>query len=86
MFKQSTKDAINGWGSLLRFVTPILLALVMFILSGMEDDIRDIRQTAKDLSTSTLIYNTNHLTHHASIEREICERLASIEAIVKVGR
>jgi hypothetical protein len=86
MFKQSTKDIINGWGSLLRFITPILLALVMFILNGLKDDVKEIRQTAKDLAVSTLVYNTNHLTHHASIEREICERLASMETTIKEWR
>lgn len=83
MFKQSTKDTINGWGSAFRFITPILLALVLFILTGMKDEIKDIRQTAKELSLTTTIYNTNHLQHHASLETMIGERLAIIETILK---
>jgi hypothetical protein len=83
MVSQKTKDSINGWGPILRFITPILLALVMFILNGLKDEIKDIRETVKDLTVSSLVYNTNHLTHHASIERKICERLATIESLIK---
>jgi len=83
MFKQSTKDTINGWGSAFRFITPILLALVIFILTGMRDEIKDIRQTAKDLIVTTSSYNNNHLEHHRIFEIAICERLATIEAILK---
>ncbi len=83
MFRQETKDAINGWGSMFRFITPILVTLALFIVNGIKDEVKEIKQNAKELTVSTLVYNTNHLTHHASIEREICERLASIEAKIR---
>ena len=76
-------EGLNGFGIWLRFITPVLLALTLFILNGIKDEIKDIKQTSKELTLSTYVYNTNHLTHHASIEKEICERLSSIEAKVK---
>ncbi len=83
MFKQQTKDKINGYGLLLRFITPILITLGLWIMSDMKTEIREIRQTAKELSASTIVYNTNHLSHHNIFEKEICERLASIETFIR---
>ena len=84
MFNGDTKNTINALGSVFRLITPVLLALTLFILTGMKDEIKDIKQTSKDLAVSTLVYNTNHLTHHAAIEKEICERLARIETKVEM--
>jgi hypothetical protein len=32
MFSQTIKDRINGWGSILRFITPILVTISIFII------------------------------------------------------
>jgi UDP-N-acetylmuramyl pentapeptide phosphotransferase/UDP-N-acetylglucosamine-1-phosphate transferase len=64
----------------LRLVTPVLLALILFILNGFKDDIKELKSSTKDLSLTTTAYFTNHLSHHASVEKEICERLARVEA------
>ncbi len=32
MFSQSLKDKINGWGSVLRFITPVLVTISIFII------------------------------------------------------
>ena len=83
MFKQTTKDSINGWGSVLRFITPILITVGLWIMSDLKNEIREIRTTAKEVAIETSKYNTNHLTHHSSFEKDMCERIASIETILK---
>ena len=79
MFKQHTIDKINGWGTVFRFVTPILITIALWIMSGICKDIDEVRETTQEMAIETTRYNTNHLQHHASIEKEICERLARIE-------
>jgi hypothetical protein len=83
VFRQSTKDKINGWGSVLRFATPLLVSVGLWIMSDMKTEIRDIRKTAQDLAVETIKYNTNHLAHHSVFETNMCERMASIETILK---
>ena len=78
-FSQQTKDTINGWGSVFRFITPIMLTIIIFILNGLNDQIKDVRDNTKVLAKETQSYFTNHLSHHAKIEKDICERLAVIE-------
>ena len=68
MFKQTTKDTINGWGQVLRFITPILVTITIYILTGMKTDIKALE-----------VYFTNHLSDHKSIELIIERRLTSIE-------
>lgn len=82
-FSQQTKDTINGWGSLFRFVTPVLLTIVIFILTGLKEEIKDVRVMASNLATETTIYNTNHLSHHRVMEIRFCERLSVIETELK---
>ena len=82
-FSQHTKDTIYGWGSVFRFVTPVMLTIVIFILNGLVADIKDVRTQAKEISKETQLYFTNHLSHHAKIEKDICERLAVIETKLK---
>jgi hypothetical protein len=82
MFSQKTKERINGWGSVLRFLTPILVTVGLWIMSDMKNEIRDIRIAARLLATETYTYNTNHLTHHFNFEKNVCERLSSIETIL----
>ena len=82
MFSQKTKDRINGWGSVLRFLTPILVTVGLWIMSGMKDEIKEIRQTARIMATETFNYNNNHLMHHFDFENKIVERLSCIETIL----
>lgn len=86
MFKQETKDKINGWGSLFRFITPILITLLMFVINDIKDDIKEVRSEQRTVAVELKAYNTNHLVHHAAIEKELAERLASIEATLKFKR
>lgn len=83
MFKQSTKDSINGWGQVFRFVTPILITIGLWIMADMKNEIREIRNTAKEVALETVKYNSNHLEHHRNFETKVVERLASIETILR---
>lgn len=86
MFSQRTKDKINGWGSVLRFITPILVTIMLFILSGIKSDIKDIKiDTCQRFEKVDLQFEkvnlqfTNHLEHHRKFEIVLAERLTSIE-------
>jgi hypothetical protein len=46
--------------------------------------IKEIKQAATTLITTTSIYNTNHLEHHRTIEINLCERLTAIETILRM--
>jgi hypothetical protein len=76
-------DKLNGFGIWLRFFTPILLTIVLFILNGLKDEIKDVRNMAKELAKETAIYHTNHLSHHTKMEISFSERLAVIETELK---
>jgi hypothetical protein len=82
-FKQSTCDTINGWGTVFRFITPILITVGLWIMADTKNEIREIRQTAKEVAIITTTYNTQHLAHHSTFEVGVCERLSSIETILK---
>jgi hypothetical protein len=68
------KDVINGYGSILRFVTPILITICLFIL-GM------IRVDLQTLST----HFTNHLSDHKSFEVNLENRLSCLETILRLN-
>ena len=72
MFKQSTKDSINGWGQVFRFITPVLITLVLFILTGIKQDVGELKS-----------HFTNHLSDHKQIELKLENRLSCIETILK---
>ena len=86
MFKESTKDKINGWGTMFRFITPILITIALWILGDMRNQLKDVQLAAKETMVTTIIYNTNHLEHHRIFEVNMCERIASIEAILRNER
>ena len=66
-------DKINGYGSIFRFITPILIAVVGYLLStGMAK----IEKKIDDLDT----HFTNHLSHHQDLEVGYADRLAKIES------
>jgi hypothetical protein len=86
MFSQRTKDKINGWGSVFRFVTPVLVTIMLFILSSIKSDIKDIKvDTSQRFEKVDLQFEkvnlqfSNHLEHHRKFEVILAERLTSIE-------
>lgn len=83
MFHQSTKDKINGWGMLFRFVTPMLLTMALWYLGDLRNQIRDTRSDAKEVATTLITYSANHLEHHRVFEVSMCERMATIETLLK---
>lgn len=79
-FSQKTKDNINGWGSVFRFVTPVLLTITLFILGGIKTEIKDVKiDTCKRLDNIVLQF-TNHLEHHRILEVSLAEKFATLQA------
>jgi hypothetical protein len=65
-------DKINGYGSILRFITPILIVTVgYFITSGIDD----LKCKIGLMDT----HFTNHLQHHQDLEVGYERRLTKIE-------
>ncbi len=63
-----TKDRINGFGIVLRFITPVMVGLVMTMIVWLHDDIKAVKLAV-----------TNHLVHDVS---DMKERLARVETAV----
>jgi hypothetical protein len=84
MFKHTTMAKINGWGTVMRFILPIMVTIMLWILGDMRNQMKDMRDTATSLSKEIVTYNTNHLEHHRAIETQLCERLARIETKLDV--
>jgi hypothetical protein len=88
-FSQATKDKINGWGSVMRFITPILVTIMLFILSGIKTDIKDMEEYSyKRFEKIDLQFEridtkfSTHLNHHLSLETLLSQRLSTIETII----
>jgi hypothetical protein len=64
---------VNGYGVLLRFITPILITVALFIL-GM------IRSDLKELET----HFTNHLSEHKILETTLENRLTKLETQIEI--
>jgi len=88
------KDAINGYGMVLRFVTPALIAITLFILGMIRTDMCSIKAETKanfDRLEAVAQINfdkidlqlSNHLSHHQQFDKEIFERLTKIETKIK---
>lgn len=73
------RDMINGYGSIFRIVTPILITIALFILGSMKGDIRDVKNELKEVKVG---FN-NHLEHHRIIEVSYGERLKCIEGMLE---
>ena len=58
-------DKINGYGVLLRFITPLLLGIILALHTYMLNDVQDIKRNI-----------TNHINHDFI---SVMERLATIE-------
>jgi hypothetical protein len=82
-FSQHTRETINGWGSVFRFITPVLVTISIFVLAGLKDEIKDVRTATKELAKETQLYFTNHLSHHTKMEISFCERLVALETELK---
>lgn len=57
----SSKD--NGWTEIFRLISPILLGLVLFILSGIKSDVGDLKVDIKDLDGRVFKHLTNDEIH-----------------------
>lgn len=66
---QQTVDKINGYGSLLRLVTPVLVTLSIFMLGWVLTDVRGLNN-----------HFTNHLMHHQDLEVGYERRITVIES------
>ena len=83
MFKQQTVDKINGWGTVLRFITPILVTIALFILTGLKEEIKEVKSDNKTNFAKIEVKFDNHLEHHRQFEIILGERLAAIETKIR---
>lgn len=69
--KTNTTDKINGIGVLLRFITPILVTLILYILTLIRQDLDKLKQ-----------HFENHLSEHKKTEVILERRLTRIETLL----
>lgn len=69
---EKISERINGYGSLFRFITPILIVIVGYL---MNMGICDLKSTISKLDT----HFTNHLEHHQDLEVGYERRLSILE-------
>ena len=68
-------DKINGYGAILRFITPALIAIIgTMILTSLSE----IKEKVSVLDN----HFTNHLSHHVSLAKDYEGRLTRLEAKV----
>ena len=65
------KEKINGYGAIFRFITPILITIVLFILGMIRQDLGELKAQ----------FN-NHLSEHKRIEIMLEKRLTSLEVLI----
>jgi len=61
--KPDVVNRLNGFGVVLRFITPLLAALTtvgMFILAAQHTDIRELRKDIKEI-TSNLVFKCDYI-------------------------
>jgi hypothetical protein len=64
-------DKVNGAGVWLRFITPVLVTVAIFLLSLLIADMRELKEK----------FN-NHLQHHVQLEVTLESRLTRIETLI----
>lgn len=79
---RTIEDRLNGYGPVLRIVTPVLCmcitlltTVMLFVLSGIGKNINGVETSVKVLDA----HFTNHLMHHQDLEVGYADRLAKIE-------
>lgn len=61
-------EKINGYGAIFRFITPVLITIVLFILGMIKQDLGELK-----------VHFINHLQEHKIIEITLEQRLSRIE-------
>ena len=75
-------NQLNGIGVILRFITPVLVTIGIFIMTLIIGSVNDVKVGVKELAG----HFQNHLGEHKSIEVKLENRLASIETILNRKR
>ena len=65
-------DRVNGYGVLFRFITPLLLSIILALGGFILNDIKDTQK-------ESILHFTNHLSYHNQIE----SRLSRIETLIR---
>ena len=66
---------INGYGQMLRFITPVLITVAILLLNWLRTDISELK-----------VHFTNHLSHHNSLEIGYEGRISKVEVELKLRR
>ena len=64
-------EKINGYGAVLRFITPLLITVALFILTMIRQDLGELKA-----------HFSNHLTEHKGMEVQLERRLTHIETLL----
>jgi len=67
-----TRNMINGYGSLFRFITPALVTIAILLITWIKADVAKLDS-----------HFTNHLAHHQDLEVGYERRLTSVESEIK---
>ena len=65
-------EKINGYGAILRFITPVLVTVALFILGMIRQDLGELK-----------IHFANHLSEHKNIEILLERRLSRMETLLR---
>ncbi len=65
-------NKVNGYGVILRFITPALITILLYMASMIKTDITELK-----------IYFTNHLSNHRTIELMLEQRLTRLETMME---
>lgn len=65
------RQGIHDYGQLMRFITPLLISIALYLLSNIQKEI-----------TKLDTHFTNHLFHHVRLEKEIEHRFTCLETLI----
>jgi len=65
---------LNGFGIMLRFITPVLVTIAIFLITWIKSDVGKLD-----------VHFTNHLEHHQDLEVGYERRLTAIESTCDHG-
>ncbi len=72
------KEKVNNFGILFRFITPILITIMLYMLTMMQTNISTLQSDIKEIKE----HFVNHLKEHKQVEVLMEKRLTRIETLL----